>query len=69
MYDDVDVPKAVCRLCWILLRVSACILHMFFVAPSLQLDNQATVQGAWSKHPVASLSNFANVVLVVVAIL
>ena len=69
MYDVVEVPKAVCRLCWILLSVSACSLHMFLVAPSLCLDNMATVQGTWLKQPVASLSNVANVVLVVIAIL
>ena len=69
VYDVEEVPKAVRRLCSILLRLSACILQMFFVAPSLLLDNIATVQGTRSKHPVASLSKVANVVLVVIAIL
>ena len=45
--------------------VSACIRHMFLVAPSCQLKSIATVHGTRSKHPVVSLSNVANVVLVV----
>ena len=49
------------------LRVSACILHIFLVAPYRRLANIATLHGTLSKQPVASLSNVANVVFVLMA--
>ena len=48
-------------------RYQLCRRHMSLLAPTLRLASIATVQGTQSKQPVASLSNVANVVFVVLA--
>ena len=67
VYDCLDTPNAVRRLCCMCSRVSAWSLHRFLFAPIRLLASMAIEHGTRSKHPVASLSKVASVVLVFLA--